>query len=148
MATLYQITLFDLIGRVPGPVVLPSAEDVVYSPVGATVTWRDPLADYREVLIALGANARYEQFRLSNNQFVVWSPDPNAGPMSVEIQESDLWNGAIRSRTIKCVLQMPTYRYTPVGDTASVVLLFCDCWVNAAGLRDCGEVRLYNRNQD
>lgn len=137
MATLYQITLTDLIGRVPGPVVLPSAEDVVYSPVGVTVTWRDPLNDYRNVLATLGGNARYEQFRLNNGDFVVWSPDPQAGPMTVEIEESDVWNGAIRTRTFRAVMQLPSYRYTPQGDTINIVFLYCTCWVNATGVRDC-----------
>lgn len=139
MATLYQITLTDLIGRISTPLVLPSAEDVVYSPVGATVTWRDPLSDYRDVLAMLGGNARYEQFRLNNGDFVVWSPDSQAGPMNVQIEESDPWNGVIRTRTFRAVMQLPSYRYTPQGDTINIVFLYCTCWVNAAGIRDCFE---------
>lgn len=139
MATLYNITLQDLIvpARVSGTITLPSAEDVVYSPTGATVTWRDPLSDYRNTLAQLGGNARYDQFRLNTGEFVVWSPDPNAGPVSVQIEESDIWNGSIRTRTFKAVLQLPTYRYTPQGDSFNVVFLYCNCWVNLSGIRDC-----------
>ncbi|GIV82196.1 MAG: hypothetical protein KatS3mg051_1550 [Anaerolineae bacterium] len=139
MATQYNITLQDLIvpARISGTITLPSAEDVVYSPTGATVTLRDPLSDYRNTLATLGGNARYEQFRLNNGTFVVWSPDPNAGPVDVAIQESDPWNGVIRTRTFRAVLQLPSYRYSPQGDTINLVLLYCDCYVNTNGIRDC-----------
>lgn len=142
MATQYQITLTDLLTRRSTPLVLPTAEEVNYSPVSATVVWRDPLSDYRADLAILGANARYEQFRLNNGEFVLWSPDPNAGPVDVSIQESDLWNGAIRTRTFRAVLQMPSYRYTPQGDSFTLILLYCTCFVNSAGVRSCFEEAL------
>lgn len=140
MATQYNITIQDLLTppRISGgTLTLPSADEVVYAPTGATIIWNDPLADYRNSLIVLGANARYEQFRLNTGEFVVWSPDSSAGPMNITIRESDIWNGAIRSRTAKYVIQMPSYRYSPIGDNLRLILLRADCWINAAGTREC-----------
>lgn len=137
MATQYNITMTDLMGRVTGTITLPTAEEVNYSPISATAVWRDPLADHRNTLAQLGGNARYEQFRLNNGEFVVWSPDPASGPLAVTIQESDLWNGVIRSRTFRAVLQLPSYRYTPQGDSLQVVFLYCTCFVDVGGIRNC-----------
>lgn len=134
MATQYQITLTDALSPPRRePLVLPAAEEINYAIGSATITWRDPLTDYRAALAEFGAAARYEQFRLQNSEFVIWSPDQNAGPLTVDIEESDLWNGAIRNRSFVAVMQMPNYRYTPQGDTFQLIFLYSHVWVDANG---------------
>jgi hypothetical protein len=121
----YAVRLTPLLGG--GSVVdLPGAADVQYGIEAVTVNWADPLINYRPVLAALGMNAPIEQFRLSNGRFSIWTPIYGVIPVRVEIDETNPWEGVIRTINFCAVGQLANYNWSQQAEAFRIVFYRTD----------------------
>lgn len=126
MSTAYKVRLTPLLGT-PTPIDLPRADDVEYGLEAVTVTWNNPLTDWRSVLEALGMRKRLEQMRLNNDKFTIWTPSTGVIPVTVAVEEIDRFTtGTVRTVSFKAVGQMPSYRWSLEAESFRVVFYRAD----------------------